>query len=101
VNTKLGQPTKQRLIRPVVPVEEITEFPFIYIVVITISSEVCKCFLSYSIRTEHSRHSGEEEYMKEDFKCFEIINMFSPDGTIVRQQSGVDHAGIVNTVWMG
>jgi hypothetical protein len=67
VHTKLGQQPKQSLIRPVVPVEEITEFRFINILVIAINSEVCKCFLPDNICTEHSRHSG-DEYVKEDFK---------------------------------
>jgi hypothetical protein len=66
-----------------------------------IGSEVmCKCFLPYSIRMEHSCHSG-DEYVKEDFECFEIMEAFSPNGAIVRRQSEVEHAWVNNTVWMG
>jgi hypothetical protein len=67
---------------------------------ITIGSEVCKCFLPNSIRTEHSCHSCDKN-VKEYFESFEIMNVLSLNRTVVRRQSEVNHAWIDDTVWMG
>jgi hypothetical protein len=45
-------------------------------------------------------HSSDKN-VKEFFESFEIMDVLSPNRTIVRRQSEVNHAWVDDTVWMG